>query len=148
MVECKGDPACFAERLRGTVDARYLLVITASQLDEVRLVGARLIDLSERKVIGEEVAEVAADQQHVDVLPLGSLTRVLSERHTARAIEGGAEAKVPLEMKQEESSSLWWLWTGIAVVAVAGGATALAFALKGDGSPSSFCTSTVEGACD
>lgn len=58
MVDCRGDADCFADLIGATVDARYLLVITASLIADTKLVGARIIDLKERTVVGEALSEV------------------------------------------------------------------------------------------
>jgi hypothetical protein len=67
LADCRGDPPCLSA-LVGKVDAKYLLVITATMLGEVRLVGSRLIDLGTLTVLGEAVDEVPTDQTILDVL--------------------------------------------------------------------------------
>lgn len=58
MADCRGDADCFADLIGAAVDARYLLVITASLIADSKLVGARLIDLEKRAVVGESLGEV------------------------------------------------------------------------------------------
>jgi hypothetical protein len=202
MVDCRGDPACFAKLIGGAVDARYLLVITASMIADARLLGARLIDLSERNVVGEALGEIGESADFVDEVPsriksavpegwwdpfgslvievneagaqltvndrvvglspIGSLGYLLPGQYVVRAqkegftpfeasaeVSRGASARITIALAPvaSESNSLWWLWTGIAVLAVAGGATALAFALRGDDSPASFCTAPDPSRC-
>lgn len=69
LAACQGEPKCFSELLGSTLDARYLVVITASLLGDVRLLGVRLVDLSEKKVLGEAIDEVAGAQTFLDVIP-------------------------------------------------------------------------------
>lgn len=66
---CQGDPRCFTRELSSTLDARYLLVITASRVGRTRLVGARLLDLSARTVLGESIAEVPRRKIYTDAVP-------------------------------------------------------------------------------
>lgn len=68
LADCRGEPRCLS-KLVGAVDAKYLLVITASLVGELRLVGSRLIDLTALKVLGEAVDEVPASKSYLDVLP-------------------------------------------------------------------------------
>lgn len=69
LAQCKGDPRCFARLLSGTIDARYLLVLTASNQDDLRLLGARLIDLKTLSVVGEAVDELGQKQTFLDAIP-------------------------------------------------------------------------------
>lgn len=69
LAGCKGDPRCFSRLLTGTVDARYLLVLTASNQDDLRLLGARLIDLKSLSVLGEAVDELGPRQSFLDAIP-------------------------------------------------------------------------------
>jgi hypothetical protein len=68
LAGCRGEPECL-KKLVGTVDAKYLLVVTASLVGELRIVGSRLIDLGELKVLGEAVDEVPQSKSFLDVLP-------------------------------------------------------------------------------
>lgn len=68
LAECRGEPPCLSA-LVGKVDAKFLLVLTASLVGELRLVGSRLVDLGTLTVLGEAVDEVPSDQGVLDVLP-------------------------------------------------------------------------------
>ena len=67
LAGCQADPKCYAELLGG-VDARYLLVITATHLDELRLVGARLLDLQDLAILGESIEEVPSEQSDLEAV--------------------------------------------------------------------------------
>src|SRR5205807_506755 len=67
IADCKGDPACL-QRLVGAVDAKYVFVITASLIGEARVVGSRLIDLVQLKVLGEAVDEVPSSANLLDAV--------------------------------------------------------------------------------
>lgn len=69
MVDCRGDAGCFSKLLGAAVDARYLLVIIASGGDEGGIVGARIVDLEEKKVAGESLAEVPRGGDLVEAVP-------------------------------------------------------------------------------
>ena len=77
---CRGDPHCFAEQLTGAVDARYLLLISASRVGDARLVGARLLDLEQRRTVGESIDEVPANRRYSDVVPNRIRRSVPAER--------------------------------------------------------------------
>jgi hypothetical protein len=69
LADCRGEPKCLS-RLVGKVDAKYLLMITATVLGDTRIVGSRLIDLANLTVIGEAVDEVAADSNVLETVPV------------------------------------------------------------------------------
>jgi hypothetical protein len=66
--ECKGDDGCFA-RLAGSVDARYLLVVTANRVGELDVVGVRLIDLAAVAPIGSAVDPLPPGMDVLEALP-------------------------------------------------------------------------------
>lgn len=68
LAGCQADPKCYADLIGRTVDARYLLVITATHLDDLRLVGARLLDLEAQTILGESIEEVPAGQTDLDAV--------------------------------------------------------------------------------
>jgi hypothetical protein len=68
LQDCRGEPQCLSA-LVGKVDAKYLLVLTANLVGDLRIVGSRLIDLSTLTVLGEAVDEVPSDKNVLDVLP-------------------------------------------------------------------------------
>jgi len=63
---CQADPDCYSQLLGRTLDARYLLVLTATRLDELRLAGARLLDLEALRILGESIGEVPSEQSYLD----------------------------------------------------------------------------------
>jgi hypothetical protein len=68
LADCKGDATCY-QRLVGAVDAKLVLVITASLVGDLRLVGSRLIDLVQLKVLGEAADAVPEAKGFLDVVP-------------------------------------------------------------------------------
>ena len=80
LAACRGEAACFARELSSTLETRYLLVITANRLDRTRLVGARLLDLKARTVVGEAIDEVPRNQTYTDVVPDRIQASVPAER--------------------------------------------------------------------
>lgn len=67
LVACQADPKCYADLL-GRLDARYLLVLSATRVEDLRLAGARLIDLRDLRILGESIEEVRADRTLLDAL--------------------------------------------------------------------------------
>lgn len=67
LAGCQADPKCYADLL-GAVEARYLLIIIATRLDDLRLVGARLLDLQALEVLGESIEALPADASYLDGL--------------------------------------------------------------------------------
>lgn len=68
LAMCKGEDSCYA-RLVGAVEANYLLVITASKVGDLRVVGSRLIDLDAVTARGNAVDAVPEGRDVLDVLP-------------------------------------------------------------------------------
>lgn len=68
LAECKGADSCYA-RLAGSVEAAYLLVITASHVGSFDVVGARLLDLGMVSPIGNAVDPVPLDADILGVVP-------------------------------------------------------------------------------
>lgn len=68
LAECKGADSCYA-RLAGSVEAAYLLVITASHVGSFDVVGARLLDLGMVSPIGNAVDPVPLDADILGVIP-------------------------------------------------------------------------------
>lgn len=66
--ECKGDDGCFA-RLAGAVEARYLLVITASKIGEQEVVGARFLDLSGAIRLGNALDPLPPGMEMLEAVP-------------------------------------------------------------------------------
>jgi hypothetical protein len=101
LADCRGEPRCLS-RLVGKVDAKYLLVITATVLGDTRIVGSRLIDLSALVVLGEAVDEVAPSSNVLDSVPVrikasipaelwdpfGSLTIAVNEPGAQLSVNG------------------------------------------------------------
>ena len=77
LAECRGDDRCYA-RLVGSVDASYLLVVTASEVAGTSVVGARLIDLDAAKALGSAV----------DTVDDGRILEALSDRIKGALPEG------------------------------------------------------------
>jgi hypothetical protein len=80
LAGCQGEPRCFASLLGRTVDANQLLLITATLVGDVRLVGARLIDLAEQRTLGEAIDPVPGDATFLDALPERIRASVPAER--------------------------------------------------------------------
>ncbi|MFO0725281.1 MAG: PEGA domain-containing protein [Myxococcota bacterium] len=68
LAECKGADGCYA-RLAGSVEVQYLLVITASHVGELDVVGARLLDLGMVTPVGNAVDPVTPDTDLLQVVP-------------------------------------------------------------------------------
>lgn len=68
MTACQGDPRCFKQVIGRAVDARYLLVLTASVLGDTRLLGARLLDLKKLRIVGEAIDELEPNQSFLDAI--------------------------------------------------------------------------------
>lgn len=68
LAECKGDDGCYA-RLAGSVEARYLLVVSATKVGELEVVGARLLDLSAVAPIGNAIDPLAPGMDMLEALP-------------------------------------------------------------------------------
>lgn len=68
LAACKAEPVCYSKLLGRTVDTRYLLVLTATRLDEIRLAGARLLDLKGLRVLGESIDEVPINRTILDAI--------------------------------------------------------------------------------
>lgn len=66
--ECKGNDGCFA-RLAGSVDARYLLVVTANRVGELDVVGVRVLDLAAVAPIGSAVDPLPPGMDVLEALP-------------------------------------------------------------------------------
>lgn len=110
LAGCQADPKCYSDLLGRTLDARYLLVLTATRLDELRLAGGRLLDLQALQSLGESIEEVPSDQSYLDAIdrrveacipkerwdPFGSLS-VTSEPPGAQvAVQGRVIGLTPL----------------------------------------------------
>jgi hypothetical protein len=67
LANCRGEPVCLS-KLVGKVDAKYLLVISATELGDTRIVGSRLIDLGALVVVGEAVDEVGDTGNVLDAI--------------------------------------------------------------------------------
>lgn len=68
LAECRGEDACYA-RLAGPVEANFLLVITASRVGELEVVGARLLDLGVVSPIGNAVDPLQPGETWLDAVP-------------------------------------------------------------------------------
>ncbi len=68
LAECKGDDGCYA-RLAGSVEARYLLVVSATRVGELEVVGARMLDLSAVAPIGNAIDPLAPGMDMLEALP-------------------------------------------------------------------------------
>lgn len=68
LAACRGDPRCLS-KLVGAVDAKYLLVITATLVERAQILGSRLVDLAGPAVLGEAADEVPADRTFLDAIP-------------------------------------------------------------------------------
>lgn len=79
LAACQGEPKCFAGLL-SAVDARYLLLITASLLGDMRLVGARLLDLEALTIVGEAIDTIPDDQAFLTAIPERIRASVPAER--------------------------------------------------------------------
>lgn len=101
LANCRGEPVCLS-KLVGKVDAKYLLVITANELGETRIVGSRLIDLGALSVLGEAVDEVPETSNVLDAIgdrirasipadmwdPFGTLTITANEPGAQLRVNG------------------------------------------------------------
>ncbi len=110
LAGCKAEPACYAKLLGRTVDARYLLVLTATRLDEIRLAGARLLDLEGLQVLGESIDEVPISQTFLDAIdervqacvpkarwePFGGLAIEASQAGAQVLVQGRAVGLTPM----------------------------------------------------
>ena len=68
LSECRGEDRCYA-RLVGSVDAGYLLVVTASKLADELIVGSRFIDLQAATALGNSVDSLASGRDILAELP-------------------------------------------------------------------------------
>jgi hypothetical protein len=67
LAECRADDRCYA-RLVGTVEANYLLVMTARKLGELVLLGARFLDLRAVRALGNAADPVPAGTDLPDAI--------------------------------------------------------------------------------
>ncbi|MCC7387000.1 MAG: PEGA domain-containing protein [Deltaproteobacteria bacterium] len=65
---CRGEDLCYA-RLAGPVDAAYLLIVTASRVGELEIVGARVLDLGEARAIGNAIDPLQTGESMLAALP-------------------------------------------------------------------------------
>lgn len=65
---CRGDDRCYA-RLVGSVDAGYLLVVAASKLADVTIVGFRFIDLQAATALGNSVDSLEVGRDILGEMP-------------------------------------------------------------------------------
>jgi hypothetical protein len=68
LSECRGDDSCYA-RLVGSVQASYLLLITASRLGDQSVVGSRFLDLAAVRALGNAVDVVPEGRDVLDMVP-------------------------------------------------------------------------------
>lgn len=67
LQDCRGIAACYS-RLVGSVDARYLVVISARAVNDIVVLGTRMIDLDQQIVSGKAIGRIKADQVLLDNL--------------------------------------------------------------------------------
>jgi len=79
LEDCRGEAPCYA-RLVGSVDARYLLVLSARKVRDLIVFGTRLIDLDVQKVLGKGIG------------------RITGEKSLLAAIEPQLKKTIPVEM--------------------------------------------------
>jgi hypothetical protein len=109
LAGCQADAKCYADLL-GAVEARYLLIIIATHLGDLRLVGARLLDLQALEVLGESIEAVPGDGSYLDALedrvracipaerwdPFGGLEVAVSEPGAQVTLQGRVVGLSPL----------------------------------------------------
>jgi hypothetical protein len=78
LADCRADDRCYA-RLVGTVEANYLLVLTARKLGDLVLLGARFLDLRAVRALGNAADPVRAGTDLVDALEARIRAAVPSE---------------------------------------------------------------------
>lgn len=74
---CRGDPVCLA-RLVQNLDARYLLVVSSSQISNSIVLGLRYVDLKKRTTIGQAIHKVASSSDIYKEIE-GQLPKVVPE---------------------------------------------------------------------
>ena len=62
LEDCRGAAPCYA-RLVGSVDARYLLVLSIRKVRDLVLFGSRLIDLDVQKVLGKAISRHSSQEE-------------------------------------------------------------------------------------
>jgi hypothetical protein len=65
LEDCRGEAPCYA-RLVGSVDARYLLVISARKVRDSVVFGSRMIDLDTQKVAGKAIGRISSEDPLLD----------------------------------------------------------------------------------
>ena len=67
LEDCRGAAPCYA-RLVGSVDARYLLVLSAKKARDLLLFGSRLIDLDVQEVLGKAIGRLSGEDSLMEAI--------------------------------------------------------------------------------